>query len=88
MSLLVWIVFGGLAGWVASMLAGTDARQGVFGNIIVGILGAILGGWIMSGLGYGDISGFNFYSFLVAVLGSVILLFIWKAIAGRNKAGV
>lgn len=88
MSLLVWIVLGGLAGWVASMLAGTDARQGMLGNIVVGILGALLGGWIMSSLGYGDVNGFNFYSFMVAVIGSVILLFIWKAISGRNKVGV
>lgn len=88
MSLLVWIVFGGLAGWVASMFAGTNATQGMLGNIVVGILGAILGGWIMSSLGYGDINGFNLYSFIIAVLGSVILLFIWKALSGRNKAGV
>lgn len=84
MSLLIWIVLGGLAGWVASMFAGTDKQQGMLGNIIVGILGALLGGWIMSSLGYGDVSGFNLYSFIVAVLGSVILLFLWKLITGRK----
>ena len=86
MSLFVWIVLGGLAGWVASMIAGTDARQGMVGNIVVGILGALLGGWIMSSLGYGDVNGFNFYSFMVAVIGSVILLFIWKKVAGRKAS--
>lgn len=84
MSLLVWIVFGGLAGWVASMFAGTNERQGLLGNIVVGILGAIIGGWIMSSLGYGDISGFNLYSFIVAVVGAVLLLFLWKLISGRK----
>jgi uncharacterized membrane protein YeaQ/YmgE (transglycosylase-associated protein family) len=88
MSILVWIVFGGLAGWIASMFAGTNQRQGMFGNIIVGILGAVIGGWIMSSLGYGDISGFNLYSFVVAVLGAVLLLFIWKMVTGRGKADV
>lgn len=88
MSLLVWIVFGGLAGWVASMFAGTNKQQGMLGNIIVGILGAVVGGWIMSSLGFGDINGFNLYSFAVAVLGAFILLFIWKLITGRNKADV
>ncbi len=88
MSIVVWIVFGGLAGWVASMFAGTNQRQGVGGNIVVGILGAVLGGWIMSSLGYGDISGFNLYSFMVAVFGAILLLVIWKLITHRSKTDI
>lgn len=84
MSWFVWIIFGGLAGWVASMFAGTNARQGLLGNILVGIIGAILGGWIMTAFGFGDVSGFNLYSFLVAVGGSVLLLFLWKLVTGRK----
>lgn len=84
MSWFVWIIFGGLAGWVASMLAGTNERQGLLGNIIVGILGAVVGGWIMVALGFGDVSGFNVYSFLVAIGGSALLLFLWKLITGRK----
>ena len=87
MSLLVWIVLGGLAGWVASLIMGTDARQGLVGNIVVGVVGALLGGWIMSLFGFGDVNGFNFYSFIVAVLGAVILLFLWNLISGRRSAG-
>ncbi len=84
MSLLVWVIFGAFAGWIASMVAGTNERQGAFGNVVVGILGAVIGGWIMTSLGYGDISGFNLYSLLVAVAGAVVLLFVWKLITGRK----
>ena len=71
-----------------SMFAGTNKQQGMVGNIIIGILGAVVGGWIMAALGFGDINGFNLYSFAVAVLGAFILLFLWKLVTGRNKADV
>ncbi len=86
MSFLVWIIFGGIAGWIASMIAKTDKNQGMIGNIVVGIIGAVIGGWIMTALGYGDVNGFNIYSFLVAIGGSVLVLFIWKAVTGRSAA--
>ncbi len=80
MGLILWIVLGGLAGWIASMIMTTDAEQGIFLNIIVGIIGAVIGGFIMSMLGFGGVSGFNLYSFLVALLGAVILIAIVKAL--------
>ncbi|MBP9667247.1 GlsB/YeaQ/YmgE family stress response membrane protein [Candidatus Saccharibacteria bacterium] len=80
MSIIVWIIFGALAGWVASMVAGTDARQGAFANIVVGILGSFLGGFLMSLIGKSGVTGFNLYSAIVAVLGSVVLLTIYKAV--------
>jgi len=83
-SIIVWIVIGGLAGWVASKIVGTDKSQGALGNIIVGILGAIVGGFLVGLLGGAGFSGFNIWSFLVALLGAVVLLFIWKAITGRK----
>ena len=86
MGIIGWIVLGGLAGWVASMIAGTNARQGLLGNIIVGIIGAFIGGFVIGLLGGEGATGFNLWTFVVAVLGAVILLFIWKAITGRNKA--
>ncbi len=80
MGIILWIIFGGLVGWVASMIMNTNAQQGLILNIVVGIIGALLGGWIMSLLGFGDVNGFNLYSFLVALLGAVILIAIVKAI--------
>jgi uncharacterized membrane protein YeaQ/YmgE (transglycosylase-associated protein family) len=83
-SIIIWIVIGGLAGWVASMIVGTDKNQGVVGNIIVGILGALVGGFLVGLLGGEGFTGFNLWSFLVALLGAVVLLGIWKAIASRR----
>lgn len=82
MSILVWIVFGSLAGWVGSMIMGTDGQQGLILNIVVGIIGASLGGYIMHYLGKSGVSGFNLYSFVVAVIGSVVLLALLKLIRG------
>ncbi len=85
-SIITWVVVGGLAGWVASMIAGTDKNQGLLGNIVVGIVGALVGGFVVELLGGTGFTGFNLWSFLVALLGAVIVLFIWKAITGRRTA--
>lgn len=76
MGILSWIIFGGLAGWVASIIMKRNASMGVLANIIVGIVGAFLGGIIMNMLGGWAITGFNIRSFIVAVVGSVVLLAI------------
>ena len=78
MGIILWIVFGGIVGWVASVIM--KSNEGLVTNIIVGIIGAVLGGWIMSLLGYGGVGGFDLYSFLVALLGAVILIWIVRAI--------
>lgn len=80
MGILLWIVFGALAGWIASMIMKTDAQQGTLGNILVGIVGALIGGFVMSKLGGAGVTGFNLYGLLVAVLGAVILIAILRAI--------
>jgi uncharacterized membrane protein YeaQ/YmgE (transglycosylase-associated protein family) len=80
MGILLWIIFGGLVGWVASLIMKTDASQGPFLNIIVGIIGGLIGGVIMSWLGQYPVTGFNLYSFMVALLGSVVLIGIIKAV--------
>lgn len=80
MGIIVWVIFGGLAGWIGSMIMNTDSQQGIILNVIVGIIGALLGGFIMSLLGMGGVSGFNLYSFGVAILGAVVLLYIVQLI--------
>lgn len=80
MNILLWIVFGALAGWIASMIAGNNAEQGILGNIIVGIIGAFVGGFIISLIGGEEITGFNLYSLLVAVGGAVLVLFIKRKV--------
>jgi uncharacterized membrane protein YeaQ/YmgE (transglycosylase-associated protein family) len=77
MGLITWIVFGALAGWVASMIAGSDERQGCFLNIVVGVVGAFIGGIIMEFVtGRGFSFGFNPSSFVVAVIGAIVFLLI------------
>lgn len=80
MGIILWIIFGALVGWVASLIMKTDAQQGGLMNIIIGIVGALIGGFIMNSLGGTGTTGFNLYSFLVALLGAIILIAIVKAI--------
>lgn len=74
-NLLIWLIVGGVIGWLASMIMRTDAQQGIFLNIIVGIIGAFIGGLIVSG---GSINNapLNITSFLVSLVGAVLLLAI------------
>lgn len=78
-TIVTWVVLGGLAGWIASMITGTDARVNGVANVIVGVIGAIIGGLILQLLGAGSPSGFNLASLLTAILGAVILLSLVKA---------
>ena len=76
---IIWIIVGGLIGWIASMSMRTDAQQGALLNIIVGIVGAFLGGLLISPLiGGGSINqgDFSLSSLLVSLLGAIILLAI------------
>jgi uncharacterized membrane protein YeaQ/YmgE (transglycosylase-associated protein family) len=79
MNFIIWLVIGGLIGWIASKIMRTDAQQGLLLNIVVGIVGALLGGWLISPLiGQGTINqgDFSLGSLLVSQLGAVILLAI------------
>lgn len=82
--ILVWIIIGGLAGWAASKIVGTDKNQGALGNIVVGVVGALIGGFLVGLIGGEGFTGLNLWSFLVSLLGAVILLFLWKAMRGRK----
>lgn len=87
MGFLAWIIFGALAGWVASMIAGTNDRQGCLLNIIIGVVGAFLGGLIMQLLTGTPFSfDFDLGSFIVAVVGAVVLLAGLRLLRGSRKA--
>lgn len=79
MSFILWLIVGGLLGWVASMIMGTNDKQGIFLNIVVGIVGAFIGGLLLAPLfGTGTINAgdFSIGSLLVSLVGAVILLAI------------
>jgi len=80
MSFLAWIVLGALAGWIGSMIV-NRAGEGLFLDIVLGIVGGIVGGWLFSAIGSTGVTGFNFWSLFVAVIGSVIVLMLYHAIA-------
>jgi len=86
MNILLWILFGALVGWIASLIMRTDEEQGAVANIIIGIIGAFIGGAISRALGGGGVTGFNFGSILMAVIGSVVLIFFIRMITGRGSA--
>jgi uncharacterized membrane protein YeaQ/YmgE (transglycosylase-associated protein family) len=79
MNLMIWLVVGGVIGWIASLMMKTDGQQGIFLNVIVGVVGAILAGWFISPLvGVGTINQNNFSlpSLLVSLVGAIVLLAI------------
>jgi uncharacterized membrane protein YeaQ/YmgE (transglycosylase-associated protein family) len=84
MSFLAWIILGLLAGFIGSKLVNKQG-EGMFLDIILGIMGAIVGGWAFTALGATGVTGFNLYSLFVAVIGAVIFLVIYHAIAGRGS---
>lgn len=79
MNLIIWLIAGGIIGWIASLMMGTDAQQGILLNIIVGVVGAFLAGMLLTPLfGVGTINQDNFSlpAMLVSLVGAVILLAI------------
>jgi len=89
MNFLIWLVIGGLVGWIASMIMGTNAQQGMFLNVVVGIVGALLAGWFISPLvGIPTINqdAFNVGALLVSLAGAVALLFVVKLVQGGRSA--
>lgn len=78
MGIILWIVFGAIAGWIASVLMKTDSNQGTLMDIVMGIIGAVVGGFLMGLVGQPGVTGFNFYSLAVAVTGAIIVIFIGR----------
>ncbi len=75
-TILIWVLFGALVGWVASIITKNNARIGAAANILVGLIGSSIGGFLAPMLGIGSYSQFSFCGFLISLAGAVILLFI------------
>lgn len=76
MELLLWIVFGAIAGWIASIVMRSE--NGIMWDILLGIIGAVVGGFIMNLFGAPGVTGFNLYSILVAVIGASVLIWVGR----------
>jgi uncharacterized membrane protein YeaQ/YmgE (transglycosylase-associated protein family) len=82
MGIILWIIFGALAGWIASVIMKTDA--GAMMDIIMGIIGAVVGGFLMNLAGQSGVTGFNLYSLFVAVIGAIVVISLGRML--RNVA--
>ncbi|MFM2324488.1 GlsB/YeaQ/YmgE family stress response membrane protein [Brachymonas denitrificans] len=79
MGFLIWIIVGGVVGWLASLVMRTDAQQGLFLNVVVGIVGALIGGWLISpllGMGTINENPLSIGGIVVSLIGAIILLAI------------
>ncbi len=79
MNFILWLIVGGIIGWIASMIMRTDAQQGIFLNIVVGIIGSLLAGWLITPLIGGSTinqGNFSLSGVLISLLGAVVLLAI------------
>jgi uncharacterized membrane protein YeaQ/YmgE (transglycosylase-associated protein family) len=83
MGLLATVFLGGMAGWLASIVAGINARMGVIAKVIVGVLGAFVGGVVFRFFGGAGVTGLNLYSLLVTVVGASLVLFATRRLFGR-----
>lgn len=83
MGILLWIVLGALSGWVASMIM--KSNQGIMGDILLGIVGAVIGGFVMNLFGQSGVTGFNVYSILVSIVGAVIVIWLGRMIFNTGR---
>lgn len=84
MGLILTLIIGGIAGWIASMVMHTDAAQGTLMDIVLGIVGSFVGSFIMNALGQSGVTGFNLYSLLVSVLGAVVVIYIGRMFLSKR----
>lgn len=78
------IIIGGLAGWIASKIMGTDASMGVIANVLVGIAGAVVGNLLLPMFGISGTTGWSLWSFVVALIGALIFLFVVSLFTRRR----
>lgn len=84
MFILLWLLFGGIIGWVASLLTNNNQRMGIIANIVIGLIGSLIGGLITSWAGWGGINVFTWQGTLFSILGAFILLTIINLLTRRR----
>jgi uncharacterized membrane protein YeaQ/YmgE (transglycosylase-associated protein family) len=84
-NIIVWLILGGVSGWIASKITKNDENMGIGLDIIVGIVGAFVGGWLVGIFGFGPATGLNLWSFIVSVVGAVVLLAIVSMFRKKSK---
>jgi len=83
MGIILWIIFGAVAGWIASILMKTNSSQGTIMDIVLGVVGAVVGGFLMGLVGQPGVTGFNLYSFIVAVIGAIVVIYLGRRLRNR-----
>ena len=83
MSIIGWIILGLISGFIASKIV-NKSGEGLFLDIVLGIVGAMVGGFIFTAFGASGITGFNLYSMVVAIIGAIVILVIYHAVVGRR----
>ena len=78
MNIILWVILGGVAGWLASIVMKTDLEQGMLMDIVLGIIGAVVGGFVLNFLGQAGVTGFNLYSLIVSTIGAIIVIWIGR----------
>lgn len=86
MWIILWLLFGALVGWLASLITKNSSRMGAFWNIVVGLLGALLGGFIAQWLGVGAYNQFSFGGLLIALAGALVILLIVNLFTRKKLA--
>ena len=83
MEILAWLVLGLVAGWIASIIMGTNSNQGPLMDIVLGIIGAFVGGFVFNLFGQTGATGFNLYSIIVATAGAIVLIWLGRMLGSR-----
>ena len=78
MGIILWLIFGAIAGWIASVIMHNNSNQGTMSDIVLGIIGAVVGGFLMGLVGQSGVDGFNLYSMIVAVIGASVVIYIGR----------
>jgi uncharacterized membrane protein YeaQ/YmgE (transglycosylase-associated protein family) len=83
MSILSWIILGLIAGFIGSKIV-NKSGQGMLLDIVLGIVGSVVGGYLFSAFGGTGVTGLNIWSLIVAVIGAVVVLVVYRAVAGNR----